>query len=417
MQVFLGKQPDTPGSSGAVRSVVVEAGRGGMSSSGNGRSGFLRNGVPGTRAAHTSSGGRTRLHVGGCGKTSGARRLPPPVRGGLPKSGSQTEMTSAESDITCGDSEISELMKQPVTCPIPLEQLVEEVKGIYAGLVMARNIHSTRFTPIDAAFLKAHGILFSGFLADKFDFAIEKFDSTMEEFVSRLDSHINDMAEGWREAGYYISISICCALLSYGKENNKIQNAINNPNSDRSPDETTEMVLDEKLFSAAARLAQRTYMVVFHRINDANVLAFVHTTMVFVFRMTNFPNAIALIGNVIPWEPLCVLLNSLLQSSPEYDPIHDEEFPRQAKEEALRPLPEDFAMKGLLWVDDYFPIDWFSNNQLEEDEKYFETKWTTGERRERILWLGRRIAKYGRWLSYDPELHRFQTAAKDQGRT
>ncbi|KAI1382541.1 uncharacterized protein F4822DRAFT_150776 [Hypoxylon trugodes] len=64
-------------------------------------------------------------------------------------------------------------------------------------------------------------------------------------------------------------------------------------------------------------------------------------------------------------------------------------------------------MKGLVWVDKYFPVDWFSNDKIDDDEKYFEVASMTDDRKERILWLACRIAKLGKWLTYDETLHAF----------
>lgn len=210
--------------------------------------------------------------------------------------------------------------------------------------------------------------------------------------------------------------------MSYGKEDNEIQVAINLP----SPDESVEMAVDtagpsgtkpEKSCAAASRLAQCTFGVIFRRIEDNNVLPFVHVIMVFVYHLAHFPNAVSLIEDNIPWELLSVLLNSLLQSYREYNRLHSDDFPRQAKEVAPRPLPEDFAMKGLVWVDKYFPNNWFSNGKIDDDEKYFEMASMSEERRERILWLGYRIANHGKWLVYDDKLHKFQAGGKYQGIT
>lgn len=48
-----------------------------------------------------------------------------------------------------------------------------------------------------------------------------------------------------------------------------------------------------------------------------------------------------------------------------------------------RPLPEDHAMRGLLWSDDYFPPQWLSTGQIDEDEKYFVRVSMVDERRYR----------------------------------
>ncbi|RYP58841.1 hypothetical protein DL770_010340 [Monosporascus sp. CRB-9-2] len=296
--------------------------------------------------------------------------------------------------------------------PIPFASARESIMTLFDPILKAPSTQNSRLIPIDAAFVKANGIMFSGNYLDQFT-------SAMEEFLSKLDGHINRTNRRWMESGYYIAISICCALLSYGKEDNEIQNAIKPQNADEATEMDTTDTSEgkpERSFSLAARLAQGTYMVVFRRIGDTNILPFVHVTMVFIFHLIQFPNAISLVEDDIPWELISVLLNSLLQSYRSYDRIRSDQFPRQEKVPAPRPLPEDFAMKGLLWVEDYFPNDWFSNEKIDDDEKYFEMKSMTEERKERILWLGCRVAKHGKWLVYDEILHQFQAAAKYQGR-
>ncbi|KAF4426141.1 Telomerase-binding protein EST1A [Fusarium austroafricanum] len=42
------------------------------------------------------------------------------------------------------------------------------------------------------------------------------------------------------------------------------------------------------------------------------------------------------------------------------------------KDQLPRPSPEDFAMRGRLYSDDYFPNNWFRNDKIDEDEKYLE---------------------------------------------
>lgn len=118
--------------------------------------------------------------------------------------------------------------------------------------------------------------------------------------------------------------------------------------------------------------------------------------MVFIWYLSTYPNVIALVGNTFPWKALSDLLNSLLISY-----RHDEislEFPRP--EERPTPLPEDFAMRGTIWAEEYFPDDWFSF-EGEEDERYFERPSTTYGRKERILYLGGVIAARGRYLAYN----------------
>jgi hypothetical protein len=67
-----------------------------------------------------------------------------------------------------------------------------------------------------------------------------------------------------------------------------------------------------------------------------------------------------------------------------------------------RPFPEDFALRGLLWTEDYFPTEWFTNEKIDEEEKYHERASMTAQRKERILWLAVRIAR----ITHDHSMNR-----------
>jgi hypothetical protein len=288
--------------------------------------------------------------------------------------------------------------------PIPFGSARESILTLFDPILNANTQHS-RLIPVDAEFVKAHGILFSGRLQDSFD-------PTVIEFLSMLNNHIGRTTRRWMESGYYIAIANCCAILSYGKEDNAILKAIRPQRSDE-PMEMTEDSANApdheliKPFEGALRLAQGTCEVVFTRLGDPNILPFLHVMVAFLFHLTHFPTAMAFVEKKFPWKLASLLLNSLLLSYRDYERIQGDEFPRQDKELGPRPLPEDFAMKGLLFVDKYFPKDWFSNEKIDDDEKYFEVASMTDERKERILWIACRIAKHGKWLVYDEQSHQF----------
>lgn len=110
-----------------------------------------------------------------------------------------------------------------------------------------------------------------------------------------------------------------------------------------------------------------------------------------------------------------MLLNSLLLSCRDYERVQSSEFPRPVKQ-LPRPLPEDFTLRGLLWADKYFPSDSFVNDEIDDDEKYFEVASMVEERQERVLWLGVSIARHGQWLLYDDKLHKFYVPSRfEQG--
>jgi hypothetical protein len=165
-----------------------------------------------------------------------------------------------------------------------------------------------------------------------------------------------------------------------------------------SPSDHTAQSLSS--FRNAQRLSNSTLKIVLQRIGDPNVLPFIHVTLVFMFNMTCYPGAMRYLQADFPWDLLSIMLNTLLASYGSPSRIENDKFPLPEKDD-VRPFPEDFAVRGLLWTDGYFPEEWFTNEKIDEEEKYHELASMTAERKERILWLGCRIAGRGQGLSYD----------------
>ncbi|KAI0147282.1 hypothetical protein GGR57DRAFT_256668 [Xylariaceae sp. FL1272] len=315
--------------------------------------------------------------------------------------------------------------------PIPFVSARESIMTLFEPILNVSGYEHARLIPIDVAFVKAHGILFS----QKFQ---GDYEASVNEFLSLLNGHIGRTTRRWMESGYYIGIANCCALLSYGKKENVIMKSIQNfseettnraelttaatPDLDPDSDEALEL---DKTHLDALYLVTGTHEVVFRRLGDPNVLPYVHVIIVFISYVSRFPNAMALLENAkadlgnekahlkkqFPWKLVSMMLNSLLVSYQDYNRIKSEEFPRES-DDAPRPLPEDFALKGLLWVDQYYPADWFSNDKIEDDEKYFEMPSMTDIRKDRILWLAYRIAQTGNGLVYDEMLNQFGVTPK-----
>jgi hypothetical protein len=69
-------------------------------------------------------------------------------------------------------------------------------------------------------------------------------------------------------------------------------------------------------------------------------------------------------------------------------------------------------MRGLLWTEEYYPIRWFKDSLVEEGEKDFELPSMGDQRKERVLWLGRRLAVSGNWLTWDEKARTFGVAER-----
>lgn len=185
-------------------------------------------------------------------------------------------------------------------------------------------------------------------------------------------------------------------------------------NSDASVDESggaeAEAHADET-FQHALSFAVRTYEIVLHRWGDKNTLSCLHTTMVFLLHLSRYPCAMAYIENDYPWKLTVIMLNYLLQTVGRMPRINVQAFPGPEKEgEPPYPLPEDYALRGLVYTEDYFPEGWFANERIDESDRYLEPPSKALERQERILWIGRRLADSGEWLNWDEDARLFSVA-------
>lgn len=126
-----------------------------------------------------------------------------------------------------------------------------------------------------------------------------------------------------------------------------------------------------KGFTTALIFAIYTYEIILSYWSDPNILSFMHTTLVFIHYISHYPLAMSYLENRLPWELIATVLNTFLASY-DFVPKMDGRFPGLEKYELPRPLPEDYAMRGLIYAEGYHPDRWFINENIEEDEKYRE---------------------------------------------
>lgn len=218
---------------------------------------------------------------------------------------------------------------------------------------------------------------------------------------------------------YCTGISLICSLFGYGATTNPLKLAlsasesstetplVNNPKAKN----VVNKEIAERTFTEAKSFAMETIDLIFRREEDVNILPFFHTIMVFMHYVTQHPEAISMIQDDFPWKRTVDLLNASKPALMSKSRMEEEGFPRPPANEPLRPLPEDYAMRGLAMSKYYFPEKWFSSDKLDDDEKMFELPSLADERRQRVLWLGRRIAHLGKWIQWDASSEEFTVNA------
>ena len=90
-----------------------------------------------------------------------------------------------------------------------------------------------------------------------------------------------------------------------------------------------------------------------------------------------------------PWEQLSLGLGGVSVSCCVL-PTEEVEFLSQQKEP---PLPEDYAMRGLVWASKYLPSGWFDEDTRDQDERVIEGQWVKRERARRCAWLEKSLAE------------------------
>jgi hypothetical protein len=247
----------------------------------------------------------------------------------------------------------------------------------------------------------------------------DMFSTAIAEFLGLLDNCISRAAREWLEPGHLIGIANCCAIVGYGFVGNPIWTTIKPQRDadaeDPPPAENKADTRTSQDLANALQLANKTHNVVLRRFGDPNVLSYFHVTLVFMNYLASRPEAIPYMAPGFPWKLAALMLNTLLSKcKPEqYPRIKGKIFPRPEEEDELqpRPLPEDWALRGLVWAADYFPSGWFLNDKLDEDERHIEIGSHAERRKERVLYLGCQIAaKSSEYLRYDSQVHQFNVS-------
>ncbi|RFU26395.1 hypothetical protein B7463_g9949, partial [Scytalidium lignicola] len=282
---------------------------------------------------------------------------------------------------------------------VPFISARESIMTLFEPLLNTEGTHNQyRLSPLDTAFVTAHGILFTRTQT-------ERFDAVAKEFLEMLDSHIGRVTRKFMEQGPQIAISNCVQLLDFASKENKVMKAMST-SSDTDEDISMDETSADNHFDKANYLFNATFSIVLQRIGDPNVLPFIHVTLAFMLRMASFPGAMSFLDDSLPWTLLAATLNTLLGAYKTPIRLESNTFPVPEKE-TPKPFPDDYALRGLLYVEDYFPADWFATEAVDEDEKTYEPASINDHRRERILWLAIQIARAGKWLIYDADNMKF----------
>ena len=271
----------------------------------------------------------------------------------------------------------------------------------------------------ETAFIEIHGVLLSGDEVDKFNVLLDRIG------MGLFDNYIGSVTARFKTQGVFVANLNIAALFEYGSTGSSnssfrlafqeigrlkgrktmsespqlIDGSLNIDGSvaGAAPGVASCLSLESLRFSEsrsspdivflASRLTFSMLSIGLQRINDKNVLPFLHVSLVFVWSLASVEKAMAIVEQQIPWGELCAFLNALIKHSEMSSNIFADGFP----ESNHTHLPEDFIIRGQMYSLWYFPDTWFKDT-IDEDERLLELPSMDLLRMERILWLGTRIA-------------------------
>ncbi|KAH6977968.1 hypothetical protein EDB82DRAFT_503016 [Fusarium venenatum] len=177
--------------------------------------------------------------------------------------------------------------------PIPFSSARQSIMPLFDPVL---SNSPTRLAPIDSAFVRAHGILFSSDKSESFNSSILSPIEALDENgidIHSLGTCYSPTLDGWEQAPRPLSEDFAMRGILYCKDYFPILSC-----------------KSESISSSILCLSKS---------------------------VDEWPGKY--------WKCLSQILNSLL--------------PDEGLEQAPKPLPEDFVMRGLLYCENYFPTDWF----------------------------------------------------------
>jgi hypothetical protein len=323
--------------------------------------------------------------------------------------------------------ELPKMIRQPETRPISQEQLVAEVRGIYAGLVMvegkciqvdAKQVEITREATSGTqpklnneqwqALIALHRTL----LHEHHDFFLASQHPSATPALRKLAIKYAMPARLWRHGIHsflellrhrlpdsldhmlsfiYLAYSMMTLLYETvpALEETWIE-CLGDLGCYRMAIEDDD-IRDREVWTQVAR---QWYLKASHRSLETGRL---YHHLAILAR----PNAL-----------LQLFYLKILKSSQSLNTA--EELFQVPENDSFRPTPEEFEQRGLFWAANYFIPSWFRNKNIEDENQYKEdASMNTEYRPERILWLGRQLAQSGKWICYSNDDHKFSLQGPD----
>ena len=252
---------------------------------------------------------------------------------------------------------------------------------------------------------------------------LNSFTQVLQEWKVELIRYIHRSGSAFRAQGVLIMICAVAGLYEYGRskpgnislslvrraqESRRVTRGVRTdatttvttdgspspPNSPQTSNLNAMSEEDHKISSRNIKLASSfafvTFSIVLQFSDDVNVYSAIHEYFVMVSEFVQYPEIMAVIQADVPWARMAIFLNTTVTQYTISLDSTGNAFPHSPKVD--RPLPEDFVRKGLLYGWNYVTTEYLDEAGIDQDEQEIEAPSMATLRKQRMLYLGRKIA-------------------------
>jgi len=325
------------------------------------------------------------------------------------------------------------LYSKPLVAAIPFKNAGDSILLLFNPLLDQSTSPASRYQPAEFNFVCAAATLFKRR-------SLSEHEMYRQQFSSNLEAHMARSGSRFKTQGPELAGSLFAMMMDFGNAENTLWTMvfehqqrmkqeyckkyekdpdkllkdfvvddpmIINPFKDeywtgaietirvQTPESSTNKAItsSDQVSKYAGQMLHDTISDVAGHIGNKNIVPFMHMILAYLLALTWIPGASLYIEACIPWEILVQFLNTVGRSGVSYDNIESNVFSKSYGGGNKRQLVEDFAMRGLMLMAYYYPINFFGEEGLvDEDERLLEQPSHQAPRVERCLYAAIQLA-------------------------
>ena len=323
------------------------------------------------------------------------------------------------------------LYTRSLTASVPFEGAKTSMTTLINPVFGRQELAQFKTGSVESIFIKCLAFLFTGRTGEVYDALVRQL------ITSSFSRYIERLAARFKEVGVFAFLCATGALLEFGSSQPKGQSrslirrafedldrqrqaaqrddsSTDGASSQASASSTIEELSIHEIEESKSNIAEASKLffgllsVALQRPQDKNVQPLVHGYLALIKNLAASHSAMYLLERDVPWSQIVSYLNHHASSKTITSHVLREEFPKPDGEVIGRPLPEDFVLRGQVFMEGYYPPTWFSDADVDDEERVMELPSMTAPRMERILWNGYCIAQHDKWMVFNSETNQFE---------